>query len=112
MNEGMMIDAQSPGKAGLIVGLAEQMGVVELFNEKLSSGKGRPEEIPYGILALMMVNMCDDHHPLCRKDEYYAMKDLEVLFHYPVKHEQINDDRFGHFLDRFFEAGPRVVLLK
>ncbi|MDW7663247.1 MAG: DUF4277 domain-containing protein, partial [Bacillota bacterium] len=92
----MMIDAQSPGKAGLIVGLAEQMGVVELFNEKLSSSKGRPEEIPYGILALMMmVNMCDDHHPLWRMDAYYDMKDLEGLFHYPVKPSQINDDRFG-----------------
>lgn len=110
MSEGMMIDAQSPGKAGLIVGLAEQMGVVELFNEKLSSSKGRPEEIPYGILALMMmVNMCDDHHPLWRMDTYYDMKDLEGLFHYPVKHSQINDDRFGHFLDRLFEAGPRAI---
>ena len=110
MSQGTMIDAHSPGKAGLIVGLAEEMGVVELFNEKLSSNKGRPEEIPYGVLALMMmVNMCDDHHPLCRLEEYFAMKDLEGIFHYPIRHEQINDDRFGHLMDRLHDAGPREI---
>ncbi len=111
MSQGNMIDAQSPGKAGLIVGLAEQMGVVDMFNEKLSSPMGRPEEIPYGIQALMMmVNMCDDHHPLWRLEDYYnEMQDLEGLFHYPIRHDQINDDRFGHFLDRLYEAGPREL---
>ena len=111
MSQGTMIDAHSPGKAGLIVGLAEQMGVVELLNEKLSSNKGRREEIPYGVLALMMmVNMCDDHHPLWRLETYYNdTMDLEGLFHYPIRHEQINDDRFGHLLDRLHEADPREI---
>ncbi len=110
MSQGTMIDAHSPGKAGLIVGLSEEMGLVELFNEKLSSNKGRPEDIPNGVMAqMMMVNMCDDHHPLWRLDDYYAMTDLEGLFHYPVRHEQINDDRFGHFLDRLFGADPREI---
>lgn len=110
MSQGTMIDAHSPGKAGLIVGLSEEMGLVELFNKKLSSDRGRPEDIPNGVMAqMMMVNMCDDHHPLWRLDDYYAMKDLEGLFHYPIRHEQINDDRFGHFLDRLQEAGPREI---
>lgn len=54
---------------------------------------GRPPELTYGTLAqMMLVNMCDDHHPLSRLDEYYEHKDLEGLFHKEINLSQINDD--------------------
>mgnify|MGYP000886263877 CR=1 FL=1 len=57
----------------------------------------------------MMVNMCHDHRPLYRILEYYEYTDLEGLCHYPVQLEQLNDDRFGGFLDLFYEAGCRKL---
>lgn len=100
----------SEGKAGLIVGLSEVLGIPAVFDELLTSESGRPPEVPYGILAMMMmVNMCDDHKPLYLLNEYYEFKDLEGIFHYPVRLDQINDDRFGGMLDRFYEAGCRKI---
>ena len=58
---------------------------------------------------MMIVNICDDHPPLDRLNEYYGMEDLEGIFHYPISLNQINDDRFGKFLDAFYEAGAREI---
>lgn len=38
-------------KAGIIAGLAQQIGLDEIFNETLEKHTGRPAEIPYGSLA-------------------------------------------------------------
>ncbi|MGV8145387.1 MAG: DUF4277 domain-containing protein [Alkaliphilus sp.] len=69
----------------------------------LTRAKGRPVEIPYGVLAQMMiVNMCDKCYPLSRLDEYYDQKNLDGIFHEQIELAQINEDRFGGFLDHFF----------
>lgn len=105
-----IVETYNVGKEGFIVALCEALGVPALINTALSSPTGRPEEIPYGVLAMMMmVNMCDDHHPVYRLKEYYEDKDIEGLFHHPISLEQINDDRFGGFLDLFHKAGCRRI---
>ena len=98
------------GKMNFVVGLCEKLGLPEVFNINLEKNVGRKTDIPYGIVAeMMLVNICDDHHPLYRLNEYYGMKDLEGIFHHPISLSQINDDRFGNFLDAFYEAGPRKI---
>lgn len=103
-------DIYNDGKASLIVGLCETLGIPAVFDGALTSDTGRPPEVPYSVLAMMMmVNMCDDHKPLYLLNEYFEFKDIEGIFHYPVRLDQINDDRFGGFLDRFYEAGCRRI---
>ena len=105
-----IVDTYKVGKEGFIVGLCEALGLPETINQALESVNGRPTGIPYGVDAMiMMVNMCHDHRPLYRIREYYEDTDLEGLFHYPVQLEQLNDDRFGGFLDLFYEAGCRKL---
>lgn len=105
-----LVDTYIVGKEGFIVGLCEALGLPETFNQALGSVNGRPTDIPYGVVAMIiMVNMCHDHRPLSRLKDYYEYSDLEELFHYPVQMEQLNDDRFGGFLDLFFEAGCRKL---
>jgi len=108
-----IVETYTVGKEGFIVALCEALGVPQLIDNLLSSPTGRPPEIPYGVLAMMMmVNMCDDHHPLYLLNEYYKYKDLEGIFHYPISLGQINDDRFGGFLDQFYAAGCREIFSK
>lgn len=98
------------GKMNFVVGLCEQLRLPEVFNLNLEKSLGRKTNIPYGIMAeMMIVNICDDHHPLYLLNEYYKEKDLEGIFHCPIDLAQINDDRFGKFLDAFYEAGPRKI---
>jgi len=104
------MEMYSHGKMNFMVGLCEQLNLPELFNLNLQKNSGRNTDIPYGVMAeMMIVNICDDHSPLYRLNEYYGMKDLEGIFHCPISLSQINDDRFGKFLDAFYEAGARKI---
>lgn len=104
------IKTYTDGKATFLVGLLEQIGLSQVIDTHMSNDFGRPPEIPYSILAqMMLVNLCDDHHPLSRLNEYYKYKDIESIFNYSMTLTQINDDRFGGFLDLFYDAGPRQI---
>jgi hypothetical protein len=104
------IHSYNDGKAGFMLGLFEEMNLDSVFDKHLTKPGGRPSDIPYGILAqMMLVNMADDHHPLSRIAEYYAEKDIRSLFGLQVSLSQLNDDRFGGFLDLMHEAGPGVI---
>ena len=99
------------GKAGLITGLCEQIGVNDVFNKFLTQPTGRPPEIAYDVLAqMMLVNIADDHHPLSRLDEYFEDVDLESIFGIRIDPAKINDDRFGGFLDLMYNAGCGEIL--
>lgn len=104
------VEMYSHGKMNFMVGLCEQLNLPEIFNINLQKNSGRNTDIPYGVMAeMMIVNICDDHSPLYRLNEYYGMKDLEGIFHCPISLSQINDDRFGKFLDAFYEAGAKKI---
>jgi len=112
MNDILSIDMEMyyDGKMNFMVGLCEQIKLPEVFNLNLEKSLGRRTDIPYGIMAeMMIVNICDNHRPLSLLNEYYKEKDLEGIFHCPIELSQINDDRFGKFLDAFHEAGPRKI---
>lgn len=99
------------GKAGLIAGLCQAIGVDQVFNELLTSEIGRPPEIAYGDLAQMfLMSMGDEHHPLSRLEEYLETLDLEALIKCKVEKNQLNDDRFGGFLDQMHQAGGAEIL--
>ena len=105
------IKSYSNGKAGLITGLCEQIGVNDVFNQLLTQPAGRPPEIPYGTLAqMMLVNIADDHHPLSRMHDYFEDVDLEAIFGIRMDPAKINDDRFGGFLDLMQNAGCSSIL--
>ena len=80
-----IVETYTVGKEGFIVALCEALGASALIDQALACPSGRPPEIPYGVLSMMMmVNMCDDHRPVYRLREYYEDTDLEGLFHYPI----------------------------
>lgn len=111
MNIGFdQITSYYDGKAGLIAGLCQQINLDKVFDQHLEKNTGRPPEIPYGSLVqLMLINIADDHHPLSRLDEYFENMDLESLLGHQVKLSQLNDDRFGGFLDSMHEAGCEQI---
>lgn len=109
------LNVWSEGRLQLIVGLCEKMGVTEIFNKHLQKKTGRPSDIPPGIEAeVMIAGICIDegYRPLYAMQDYYLYKDLEGIFHHPMELSQLNDDRFGDFLDDFYNAGPRRIFME
>lgn len=58
---------------------------------------------------MMLINIADDHHPLSRLDDYFRDVDLESILSDSVALNQLNDDRFGGFLDAMHEAGGQTI---
>jgi Transposase len=99
------------GRFQLFVGLCEKIGLPQIINKHMEKATGRPMDIPPGIEAMiLMAPMAEEgYKPLYQLNDYYCTKDLEGIFHFPVKEEQIKDDRFAYFLDVFYEAGCRKI---
>jgi len=109
------VDVYSNGRLQLIAGLCEKIGVKDIFNKYLEKAKGRPSDIPAGIEAeIMIAGICVDegYRPLYAIADYYEFKDLEGIFHHPIELSQLNDDRFGRFLDDFYDAGCRKIFME
>jgi len=108
------VNVWSDGKLQLAVNLCEKIGIRQLFDNHLQKSTGRPSDIPPGIEAeIMIASMCDEgYRPLSALQNYYKYKDLEGIFHYPIQLSQLNDDRFGNFLDDFYEAGCRKIFME
>lgn len=99
------------GKLNLIVGVCQKIGLAETFNKHLTKDLGRSPDIPYGIIAEMMIaNIIDGYHPLYQIKEYFTDKDISGIFHHDMDISQITDDRCGGLLDATFEADGRIVL--
>lgn len=100
------------GRPAFIAGVLDAMHIPQAFDQAHAEHRevGRVPDIAYGVLAkLLLVNICDQHHPLYRMAEYFEDKDLELITGFPVETEQLHDDRFGDFLDQFALWGPRKV---
>lgn len=104
------VKSYTDGKAMFLMGLFEQIGLGNILDTAMTSDTGRRPDIPYSVLGqMMLVNLCDDHHPLSRMSDYFKYKDVEAIFNHPIALSQLNDDRFGGFLDLFHEADPRKL---
>lgn len=98
------------GEGGLIAGLCQEIKLPGIIDQFLEKNTGRPPEIPYGSLAqMMLINIADEHMPLSRLDTYFERVDLESLLGHPVDIKQLNDDRFGGFLDAMHDAGLKKI---
>ena len=101
----------SDGRLQFFVGICEKVGLPQIINQHMQKATGRPFDIPPAVAAMMlMAPMAQEgYHPLYQLNEYYRIKDLEGIFHYPVQLGQIEDERFGYFLDDFYKSGCRAI---
>ena len=99
-------------KPTFIAVVLDAMQVPEFFDQAIGAKKqtGRPEKISDGIIAkLMLINICDNHHPLYWLQDYFLDKDVQLLAGEHAELDLLHDDRFGDLLDRMFVAGPRAI---
>jgi transposase len=105
------IRTYTDGRMQFMVGLCEKVGLPQVFDEHMIKETGRPREITPGVEAMIMMALMsqEGYKPLYHMNDMFIEKDLEGIFHHPLMLEQINDDRFGYFLDEFHKAGCRKI---
>lgn len=98
------------GRLSFMSGVLDRLHIPDIIGKAMTSATGRKPDIPYDILAkLMMLNIADKHMPLYRLNEYYEEKDIKGLTGIDIDPEMLYDTRFGKFLSKFYKAGPQGV---
>ncbi|MEL6940938.1 MAG: IS1634 family transposase [Cyanobacteria bacterium J06598_1] len=97
---------------GLVAGIVDELGLVELTNEQL--GEHKLEHVSAGqvVKALVLNALGFISAPLYLFSEFFESKPVEHLLGEGVFAEHLNDDRLGRVLDQLYEAGTSSFFLR
>ena len=97
---------------GLVAGIVDELGLVELTNEQL--GQHKLEHVSAGqvVKALILNGLGFVSAPLYLFSEFFESKPVEHLLGAGVQASHLNDDRLGRVLDQLYEAGTSSFFLR
>jgi transposase len=96
---------------GIVAGLIDEIGIVELLNERL--GIDPREKVSTGVVikAMLLNGLGFVSAPLYLFEEFFQGKAIEQLLGTGIKPEQLNDDRLGKALDELYATGLSDLFL-
>lgn len=97
---------------GLIAGVIDEIGLVELTNEELGTHKFQQISPGQVVKAMILNALGFISAPLYLFSEFFSGKPVEHLLGVGVRAEQLNDDRLGRVLDELFDYGTTTFFLK
>ena len=90
---------------GIVTGLIDEIGIVELINQKL--GVDNREKIATGqvIKALILNGLGMVSRPLYLFSQFFEDKAIEKLNRTGINSEYLNDDKIGRVMDDIYQLG-------
>ncbi len=107
----MSIEVRNLDHLGLVAGLIDEIGIVELINEQL--GEHLAEKISAGqvIKGMIMNGLGLVSSPLYLFSRFWEGKATEHLLGAGIKAEYLNDDRLGRVLDSLYQTGLNQIFI-
>ena len=111
-NQPMEIDVQDIDHLGLIAGIVDEIGIVEIINRLL--GIHPLEEISAGHVVKALILNCLGFltAPMYLFSQFFVGKATEHLIGPGVKPEYLNDSRIGRVLDQLYKKGLTSVFME
>ncbi|MEM9009524.1 MAG: IS1634 family transposase [Cyanobacteria bacterium P01_F01_bin.86] len=108
----MEIDVQDIDHLGVIAGIVDEIGIVEIINRLL--GTHPLEKISAGHVVKAMILNCLGFltAPLYLFNQFFVGKATEHLIGQGVKPEHLNDSRIGRVLEQLYEKGLTSVFVE
>jgi transposase len=112
MKTEVQIDVQDLDHLGIIAGIVDEIGIVEIINKEI--GTDEREKVSAGQVVKAMIINCMGFltAPLYLFSEFFEGKATEHLIGSGVKAEHLNDSRLGRVLDQIYEYGISVLFVK
>ncbi len=106
------IDVQDIDHLGIIAGIIDEIGIVEIIDEEI--GTDVREKVSAGkVVKAMMINcMGFLTAPLYLFSQFFVGKATEHLIGEGAKAEYLNDSRLGRVLDQIYEYGVTFLFIK
>jgi transposase len=112
MKTKVQIDVQDLDHLGIIAGIVDESGIVEIINQEI--GTDEREKVSAGQVVKAMIINCMGFltAPLYLFSEFFEGKATEHLIGSGVKAEYLNDSRLGRVLDQIYEYGISLLFVK
>ena len=106
------IDVQDLDHLGIIAGIIDDIGIVEIIDREL--GKHPQEKVSAGQAVKAMILNCMGFltSPLYLFSEFFARKATEHLIGEGVTAEHLNESRLGRVMDQLYEYGITLMFVK
>jgi transposase len=90
---------------GIVAGLIDEIGMVELLNERLGTDPREKVSTGIAVKAMLLNGLGFVSAPLYLFEHFFKGKATEKLLGEGIKAENLNDDRLGKTLDKLYEGG-------
>jgi transposase len=105
------IEIQSIDHLGIIAGIVDSIGLVEIINELIGQESGEKISPGHVVKAMILNGLGFVSSPLYMFSEFFEDKPCEHLIGQGVKAEFLNDDKLGRVLDKLFIKGLTEIFL-
>ncbi|BDA74054.1 transposase [Calothrix sp. PCC 7716] len=105
------VEIQSIDHLGIIAGIIDSMGLVEIINEIVGQESGEKVSPGHVVKAMILNGLGFVSSPLYMFPEFFKDKPCEHLIGEGVKAEYLNDDKLGRVMDKLFIKGLTEVFL-
>jgi transposase len=95
--------------APLVRGLCDQLELVRIIDDMADWDDHRAKLSPGQRIQALILGMFMRQRPLYRVHESFRRTDVELLLGQGVTVDDLNDDAFGHALDKLYDAGAAAV---
>ncbi len=105
------IEVQNLNHLGIIAGIIDEIGIVEIINEKL--GIKAQEKLNSGLIVkgILLNAMGFVSRPLYLFPQFFNDKATEHLFGEGIYSEYFNDDKIGRVMDKLYQIGLSKIFL-
>jgi transposase len=90
---------------GIVAGIVDSIGIVEIINNLLSSEPGEKVSAGQVVKAMILNGLSMMSQPLYMFPKFFELIACEHLIGTGVKPEYLNDDKLGRILDKLFIKG-------
>ena len=105
------IEIKNIDHLGIVAGIVEAIGLVEIINELIGEEKGEKVSPGYVVKAMILNGLGFVSKPLYMFPKYFETIACEHLIGAGVKPEYLNDDKLGRVMDKLFIKGLDTIFL-
>jgi transposase len=103
------IEIQNIDHLGIVAGIIDAIGIVEIINELIGVEKGEKVNAGQVVKAMIINGLGFVSKPLYMFPEYFETIACEHLIGAGVKPEYLNDDKLGRVMDKLFRKGLNTI---
>ncbi|MFB2920175.1 MULTISPECIES: IS1634 family transposase [Aerosakkonema] len=105
------IEIQNIDHLGIVAGIIDAIGLVEIINELIPEEKGEKVSSGHVVKAMILNGLGFVSQPLYMFPKFFENIACEHLIGAGVKPEYLNDDKLGRVMDKLFSKGLDTIFL-